>query len=165
MNSLLSDQVYVIVENLHNAFDDNDEKYRIVSVVKTYNLATQYLSPNRKIKGPFPLITNDLPIKPYEFITAPPKIFDINQRAKPFNLFEPRDPRYFNNEPVVKLFEPTPFVPPKSFNFNNEPVVKLFESTSVVPPTTNFSQFSGIKYNSSFLDLSSTDLQLMDLSE
>jgi len=163
MNSL--DQVYVIVESLHdgsNAFDD--ENYRIVSVVKTYNLATQYLGPNRKIKGPFPLITNN-PIKPYEFITAPPKIFDINQSAKPFSLFEQRDPRYFNNESVVKLFDPTPFALPKSFNFSNEPVVKLFESTSVVPPTTNFSQFSGTKYNSSFLDLASTDLQFMDLSE
>lgn len=133
-----SNAVYVITEELPDLFDTKNN-YRIVSVVKSYALATKYLSPNRRIHGPVPMIDNDLPIRPFEIIPEKP-IFDINDSIK------------IKTEPVVKLFEPNPIT---------EPVVKLFEPKSITPFDPRCPWNSS---NNNTLKLSNTDtvIQLFD---
>ncbi len=110
-----SNGVYVIIEDLPESFDFHN-KYRIVSVTRTHSLATQYLGPNRRICGPYSLIGDDFPVKPFEIINEPPRnLFDINNKIK-FHT-EPDIKFWDEAKPNIQSIDPLSSIPKKPYQF------------------------------------------------
>jgi hypothetical protein len=136
------DQYYVIIEK-SNSLTIIDDSIKIIGICKDYESAKKYLTPNRIIKGPVPLLDFKFDFGPSKDI-FPDIDFTLPPYKPPFNpLFIP-NPNINPNSPF-NISSNTPFNPSFQTDKPNiiQPLFQLDKKNSIGNNSINlFNPFS-----------------------